>query len=214
MNRRDVLHGLTASDERPPVRIELEPVDIEEPTWEVRQPGPRRRFDRRARTILSVAAVAALLANAGAAWAYWRFNDPDAGAGQPAAAGQRIAPQTAGTAVEILLTATSDPARALRPGETGDLTVTVTNRHPAEVRIIAIQSTGDPIVADHDRREAGCAQPRVDLTEKTFPVTWKVAPNNVGAFTVPKALMMRSGNPAACQGATFTVPVRARAVRL
>ncbi|KHD72859.1 hypothetical protein MB27_40885 [Actinoplanes utahensis] len=156
--------------------------------------------------MLTVAAVAALLANAGAAWAYWRFN------GDTGRADEVAAPPTAGTAVDLVLSATSNPARVLRPGDTGDLTVTVTNQHPVVVRVLAIQPTG-PIVADHDSRETGCADPKVQLTGKSFPVTWNVAPNNVAAFTVPKALTMRADSPAACKGATFTVPLRAQAVR-
>ncbi|WP_430780895.1 hypothetical protein [Actinoplanes sp. G11-F43] len=180
--------------------IELDPADHEEPTWDLRQPGARRRFDRRARMILTVAAVAALLANAGAAWAYWHFNGPDRG---------RLA---AAAGVEIALTATSDPGRTLAPGEVGNLTVTVTNQHPVPVHITSILPADGPVVADDLRREAGCSDPRVVLTEAEFPVSWEVPRNTIGAFILPKALTMRAGGQAACQGATFTVPVRAQAV--
>ncbi|SDT76727.1 hypothetical protein [Actinoplanes derwentensis] len=196
MNRRDVLPSFPASE-----HIELDPADHEEPTWELRQPRPRRRFDRRARMILTVAAVAALLANAGAAWAYWHFNGPD-----------RNLPVAAAADVEITLTATSDPSRALTPGDVGNLTVTVTNQHSNPVRITSILPAGGRIVADEARRDAGCTNPRVELTRKEFPVSWEVPRNTIGAFILPKALTMRASGPASCKGATFTVPVRARAV--
>ncbi|GAA1588797.1 hypothetical protein [Actinoplanes couchii] len=191
MNRRDVL---------PDQYFELDPADHEEPTWEVRHPGPRRRFDRRARMILTIAAVAALLANAGAAWAYWHFN------------GSARTHAAAAASVEITLTATSDPSRALTPGDVGNLTVTVTNQYSNPVRITSILPATGRIVADQVRRDAGCTNPRVELTRKEFPVSWEVPRNTIGAFILPKALTMRATGPASCKGATFTVPVQAKAV--
>ena len=93
--------------------------------------------------ILTVAAVAALLANAGAAWAYWHFHGT----------GSRNAAAAAG--VEITLTATSDPGRALAPGDVGNLTVTVTNQYSNPVRITSILAAGGRITADEARRDAG-----------------------------------------------------------
>ncbi|MEV0897700.1 hypothetical protein [Actinoplanes sp. NPDC049802] len=204
MNRRDVLHGFTG-DELPRTdhaHLELDAADHEEPTWEVRHPGPRRRFDRRARTILTAAAVAALLANAGAAWAYWRFNGPEKDHLPPAA-----------TSVEIALTAKSDNSRPLLPGDTGNLTVTVTNQHPVPVHITTIMAAPGQVVADYEHREAGCVDPPVEINQKSIAVSWEVPRNTIGAFPVAGALTMRAGAPAACRGATFTIPVRAQAVR-
>jgi hypothetical protein len=226
VNRRDVLTNFREGDARqnrgpgvargerpgakPPTAadIELDPADHEEPTWEVTRPGtPRRRFDRRARAILTVAAVGALLANAGAAWAYWRFNGPDEEKTPPAAS------VTAGTAFEMALSATSDPERQLTPGRPGDLTVTVTNQHPVPIRITAVRPIGGTAVADDAHRGKGCATPRVDVSRKEFTVSWEVPKNTVGAFVLPGALSMRAGGPNACRGATFSVPMRAQAVR-
>ncbi|GIF36550.1 hypothetical protein [Actinoplanes xinjiangensis] len=202
MNRRDTLPGFTDSDGRVPAHLELDTADHEEPTWEVLHPARRRRFDRRARTILSAAAIAALLANAGAAWAYWRFNSP--------------APQhnwASGTVVEVSLSAISDPGRPLRPGIPGNLTVTVTNQHGAPVHITEILPGKGRAVPDDVHRDAGCADPRVEFTQPGFPVSWEVPRNTVGAFILNGALTVRAGGDTACQGATFTVPVRAKAVR-
>jgi hypothetical protein len=202
VNRRDTLPGFAESDGRLPAHLELDTADHEEPTWEVRHPTRRQRFDRRARVILGAAAIAALLANAGAAWAYWRFNSPDP---EPEWA--------AGTAVEVTLTAISDPGRPLRPGTTGNLTVTVTNQHGSPVHITEIMPGRGTAVADDAHRDAGCADPRVEFTQPVFPVSWEVPRNTVGAFIVDDALSIPAGGDAACQGATFTVPVRAKAVR-
>ncbi|BBH64683.1 hypothetical protein ACTI_13680 [Actinoplanes sp. OR16] len=222
MNRRDVLTnfreggarqnrgpGMPRTDRpgvKPPAAdIELDPADHEEPTWEVHRPGaPRRRFDKRARAILTAAAVAALLANAGAAWAYWRFNGPD---------DQQPAAVTTGTAFEMALSGSSDPEHSLRAGTAGNLTVTVTNQHPVPIRITAVQPLAGTAVADDEHREAGCAATRVEISRRVFAVSWEVPKNTVGAFVLPDALSMRAGGPASCRGATFTVPMRAQAVR-
>jgi hypothetical protein len=202
VNRRDTLFGFTESDGRSPSHLELDPGDHEEPTWEVLHPARRRRFDKRARMILGAAAVAALLANAGAAWAYWRFNSPPS-----------VQEWASGTAVEVSLTAISDPGRPLRPGIPGNLTVTVTNQHDVPVHITEILPAKERVVADDTHRDAGCAEPRVEFTQPSFMVSWEVPRNTVGAFILDGALSIRPGGSPACQGATFTVPVRAQAVR-
>ncbi|MBG0561726.1 hypothetical protein [Actinoplanes aureus] len=209
MNRRDVLTSLREGSaphlrggrsrgKAPTPHIELETADHEEPTWEVHRPGtPRRRFDRRARTILTAAAIAAVLANAGAAWAYWRFNGPS---------------EPVGAAFELALSGTSDTHQQLRPGSAGNLTITVANRHAEPIRITSIMRSSDSAVADHAHRAAGCVNPQVEINQADFPVIWEVPEGTIGTFILPGALTMRSG-PAACRGATFSVPVQAHAVR-
>ncbi|WP_433827218.1 hypothetical protein ACQP2E_34870 [Actinoplanes sp. CA-015351] len=211
MNRRDVLTNLHEGggrphrghgDGKPPrANIELDPADHEEPTWEVHRPGtPRRRFDRRARMILTAAAVAALLANAGAAWAYWRFNQPD----EPTAAHS----VTAGVTFAMALNGTSDP-----DDPSGDLTVTVTNQHPVPIRITAIRPGAGRAMADDTHRDAGCSAPRVRISQDVFPVSWEIPRNTVGAFVLDGALSVRAGGQAACKGASYSVPMRAEAIR-
>ncbi|MEU4687522.1 hypothetical protein [Actinoplanes sp. NPDC023714] len=225
MNRRDVLTNFREGGARqnrgpgmgrtdrpgakpPAAEIELDPADHEEPTWEVHRPGaPRRRFDKRARTILTAAALGALLANAGAAWAYWRFNGPDEERQPPAAA------VTTGTTFAMALSGSSDPEHSLTAGSAGNLTVTVTNQHPVPIRITSVEPLAGTAVADDEHRAAGCAATRVEVSRKVFAVSWEVPKNTVGAFVLPGALSMRAGGPAACRGATFTVPMRAEAVR-
>ena len=64
------------------------------------------RLDRRGKVILSLAAAAAVLVNAGAAWAYWMVN------------GEGTGVAVAGTAVELTLTGKSDDSKPLYPGGT------------------------------------------------------------------------------------------------
>jgi hypothetical protein len=181
------------------MHIELEPVDHEEPTWEVRLPGDtrRRRLDGRTRVILTIAAAAAVVVNAGAAWVYWRITESATGR------------QNAGTAVELALRARSDLNRPLEPGGTGNLTVTVTNDYDFPVQITGISPGTGNVVADDEHRDAGCTFAGVEITRDRFDVQWDVQRNTIGAFTLPDALAMRANANPACRGAMFTVPVRA-----
>ncbi|GAA2869392.1 hypothetical protein Acy02nite_41260 [Actinoplanes cyaneus] len=198
--RRDVLTNSPHGAGQPEGRIELSAADHEEPTWEVRSPR-RRRFDRRSRTILGVAALAAILANAGAAWAYWKITQPSQVAGP--------APVT----VDMVLRGRNDLSRTLRPGDTGKLLVTVNNDKNVPIRITSITMGPGNVVADPEHRDAGCAGPGVRMNRTVFPVSWEVARNTVGAFAVDGALTMPHGVPKACIGATFTVPLRADGVQ-
>ncbi len=185
------------------MQIELDPSDHEEPTWEVRTPEAarkQRRFNRRTRMILCVAAVAAVVVNAGAAWAYWQIT------------GSRVASTAGGENVEMVLRARSDLTNPLQRGATGDLTVTVTNDNDYPIRITSITGAG-PITADEEHQRAGCTVTGVELTQPTFPVRWEVNRNTIGAFEVEGGLHMRPNVKKACDGVTFTVPVRASGVR-
>ncbi|GIF06311.1 hypothetical protein [Actinoplanes siamensis] len=197
--RRDVLTGAGAGATTPG-RIELTEADHEEPTWEVRGPR-RRRFDRRSRTILGVAALTAILANAGAAWAYWKITQPGPAAGP------------APVPVDLMLPGRNDPTQTLRPGDTGNLQVTVTNDKDVPIRITAIRVGPGNVVADPEHRDAGCADPGVRLRRPVFQVSWEVARNTVGAFTAENALTVPPTMAKACDGATFTVPLRAEGVQ-
>ena len=182
--------------------IELRPADHEEPTWEVRYPGdrPRRRLDGRTRAILSAAAVAAIVVNAGAAWVYWRIT------------GSQTGQARSGHAVELALRARSDLNHPLLPGQTGNLTVTVINDYDVPIRITTIAPGSGNIVADTEHREAGCKVAGVTLTRPRFAVSWEVPRNTIGAYTLGDALAMRADTDPACHGAIFTVPVQASGV--
>jgi len=184
------------------MHIELDPADHEEPTWEVRQPGDnrRRRLDRRTKVILSGAAVAAVVVNAGAAWMYWRIT------------GSETAQAGAGS-VSMALRARSDLDKPLRPGQTTNIAVTVTNDYDFPIRITSLTPGAGNIVADDEHREAGCRVSAVSVTRPRFDVSWDVQRNTIGAFTVPDGLVMRPDADPSCAGAIFTVPVQVFGVR-
>ncbi len=196
--RRDLLSAKRGHDDEKEIHIELETADHEEPTWEVRPAGQARprRIDGRTRTILSVAAAAAIVVNAGAAWAYWNVTE------------SRTGQRAAGTAVELTLRARNDLNKPLAPGGTGNLTVTVANEYDFPIRIDRVTAGDGNIVADDEHRDAGCTTSAVSLTRPRFDVRWNVPHNTVGAFTIPDALFMSRSTQRACRGATYTVPVQ------
>lgn len=185
------------------MHIELDPADHEEPTWEVRHPSDsrRRRLDGRTKSILAMAAAAAVVVNAGAAWSYWHF------------AGFGNGPAAAGSAVSMALRGRSDLNVPLTPGRTGSLLVSVTNGYDFPIRITSLTPGAGNIVADDEHRDRGCTDVEVSMTKSRFAVSWGVRRNTIGAFTVRDALLMRPDAAKACEGATFTVPVQAFGVR-
>ena len=158
-----------------------------------------RRLDRRGRTVLAVAAAAALLVNSGVAWVYWRIGEGGGVAG-------------AESTVELKLRARSDESMPLRPGGAANLTVTVTNQHAFPVRIVALRQGAGQVTVDSRHRDAGCRATGVAVVADPMPVSWEVPRNAIGVFTVPDAVRMSTGSDPSCQGAVFTVPVRATGV--
>jgi hypothetical protein len=184
-----------------PIEVTVQP-EFDEPTWEVRQPGSgKRRVDGRTRSILTMAAAAAVVVNAGAAWVYWQVTS--SGPGRAAA----------GAAIALELRGRSDLNRQLLPGGTGNMTVTVTNDNDFPIRIVSVAPGNGNIVADNEHRDRGCRDATgVTMTRSSFPVSWEVARNTVGAYTIPAGLRMAAGANPTCAGATFTVPVQVNGV--
>ncbi len=179
------------------VTAAAEPHD--EPTWEVRHPS-KRRIDSRTKSILTAAAAAALIVNAGAAWSYWHVMAAHTGTAKP------------GTTVALQLRGRSDLNVALTPGHTGNLTVTVTNDTNYPIRITAVAPGDGNVVADDEHRDAGCLQTGVSVAKSTVPVSWDVARNTIGAFVIPDGLIMAKSSKPACRGAVFIVPVETTGV--
>jgi hypothetical protein len=174
------------------------------PAPEREQPKARRmakgRLDRRGKLILAAAAAAAVLVNAGAAWAYWSLH----GSGDAVA--------VAGSAVDLKLQGRSDDSRPLYPGGTSNLTVTVTNQNDFPVRITSLSPGPGGVTADPDHRAGGCRTTGVVVADDVIVVSWEVPKNTIGVFTVQDGLKMDNSSDSACQGATFTIPVRATGV--
>jgi hypothetical protein len=99
------------------------------------------------------------------------------------------------------LSATASPT--LYPGGTGDFVITIGNPNPYPVTVTSISANG-PITSDHE----GCDAPThgVSFTDQTgvFPVP----ANGSATFTLAAAVAMADTSPEACQGATFTIPVK------
>jgi hypothetical protein len=202
--RRDVLPRLDSLRFRmpdgwkvaAPVRLGAgEPIRTVKPPNDTR-PGTRR-FTRRAQAILTTAAVAAILVNAGVVWTYWRVTEADARKG------------AAGPAVEMALPGRSDLNVPLAPGGRGDLLVTLINNHDFPVRITSVAPGPGKVMADDEHRDAGCTDPVVELTRERFPVQWDVQKNTIGVFTIPDGLIRAADDDMACEGAVFTVPIQA-----
>jgi hypothetical protein len=202
--KRDVqalLDGLTKRDTSVTNKSGMTPVpEPDEPTWEVLRPNSgrnaMRRFDGRTRSILTVAAVIAIVVNAGVAWAYWRITESEP------------KPAEAGTAVEMTLRGRSDYNQPLEPGGRGDLTVTLTNGHDFPVRITSVREAIGGVVADDEHRDNGCKAPIVTLSQESFTVKWDVERNDIGAFTIEDGLTMAPAAHSACLGATYTIPLQ------
>jgi hypothetical protein len=199
--KRSVLTTRGEQIKPPPIEVTVRS-DTEEPTWEVRRPGRGRgRLDGRTRSILSAAAVAVVVVNAGAAWAYWKVTASETGSPR------------AGTAVELTLRGRSDLNRPLTAGGTGNLTVTLTNDNNFPITISSISPGPGHVVADNEHRDAGCrADTGVALTRTAYAVSWEVPKNTIGALSIPDGLRMAVSSNKACRGATFTIPVRVSGV--
>jgi len=172
---------------------------IEEPTGAVTVASPRRgflgRLNARTRSILTAAAIAAVLVNAGAVWTYWHITGSETGR------------EHAGAVVEMNLRGRSNLNKPLTPGSTGDLTVTVTNDNNFPIRITSVLPGVGHVVADDEHRENGCVDHGVVVRSPSVEVQWDVERNKVGAFVVPNGLAMAATSGPACAGAVFTVPV-------
>jgi hypothetical protein len=157
--------------------------------------GLLSKLDARTRSLLTGAAIAAVLVNAGAVWAYWHITGSETGRAN------------AGVVVELTLRGRSDLNKPLTPGSTGDLTVAVANDNDFPIRVTSVTPAPGTIMADDEHRENGCVDHGVAITQSAVQVEWDVARNNVGAFTVPGGLAMATTSEPACAGAVFTVPV-------
>jgi hypothetical protein len=116
-------------------------------------------------------------------------------------------------AVELTLRGRSDLNRPLLAGGTGNLTVTLTNDNNFPITITSVSPGPGNVVADDEHRDAGCRQNiGVSLTKAAFAVSWDVARNTIGAFSIPDGLRMDPNANKACRGATFTVPVQVNGV--
>ena len=178
--------------------VTTERIDTERIDW-VRHKPASRRLDRRTRSILIAALVAAIVVNVGAAWSYWRITE--------------TARRAAGGPVELMLRARSDFDKPLGPGQTGSLSVTLTNDGDYPIKITRVVPGNERAGADDAHRAAGCFPSGVSLSRAEFDVQWQVPRNTIGAFTIPDALRMAPNARPACAGAIFMLPIRVSGTR-
>ena len=156
-----------------------------------------RSFGRRALSPVLLGLVCVLVV-IGSAAAY--FNVTGAGSGTPAAA----------VAASLTL-APGTPAAELYPGGTSDVSVVVTNPNPgpARLRSLALDTTRGTGGFAVDAGHSGCAVSALSFTTNdNGGAGWTIA---AGSQTVTLAgpLAMGASAADACQGATFTVYLKA-----
>ncbi|WP_457945982.1 hypothetical protein ACTAQI_11505 [Pseudarthrobacter sp. alpha12b] len=150
---------------------------------------------------IKAAALAGLLATAGAGTAYAYWTTAGSGSGSAAAG-------TMQTVAVDALVAGDNPKTALIPGGSADVVLRLTNPNPYPVQVYSVTPNG-PATAD-------AAHPACTTTGVSFrgtaaplsPATY-VAANSSALITLPGAAAMDTTSLAACQGATFSVPVTA-----
>ena len=153
-------------------------------------------FRRRTVLIGALVAVLAAAVNAGVAWAFWHTE----GTGTAAA--------SARGAVALEAVGTTPPRTALYPGGTAPLRVTIVNPNPFPIRIDAVAAGPGGAQADPAHRAAGCTVTGVRLTGGVDALTWPIGADETATFTLPAAVTMTNDSDSACQGATFTLPLR------
>ncbi|WP_045729409.1 hypothetical protein [Pseudarthrobacter chlorophenolicus] len=148
---------------------------------------------------LKTAALAGILITAGAGTAYAYWTTTGTGNGSAAAAAMQT------VAVDALV-AGDNPKNALYPGGSADVVLRLTNPNPYAVQVYRVTGTG-PAVAD--AAHSGCTITGVTFTGPAAPISPapSVAANSSALITLPGAAAMDTTSLAACQGATFNLPV-------
>lgn len=160
---------------------------------------PRRRMSSALPRALAGVVVVLLVALGGPAAARW--SGTGSGSGSGASGSTTLLTLTPGT-----------PTATLYPGGQGAVVLTITNPDEATVKVGSLQlrttdGTGGYAV---DAGHAGCAVSALSYTTQTNGgAGWTVSGQSSLSITLPGALTMATNAAAACQGATFTVYLRA-----
>jgi hypothetical protein len=150
---------------------------------------------------IKTAALAGLIITAGAGTAYAYWTSTGSGTGSAAAGAMQAVTVDA-------LVAGDNPKTALVPGGSSDVVLHLTNPNPYSVQVYSITPNG-PAAAD--AAHPGCTTTGVRFTGPATPLSpaTYVAANSSALITLPGAAAMDTTSLAACQGATFSVPVTA-----
>lgn len=156
---------------------------------------------RRARSVRSrlVGLVVPLLAVAIPVWAYWS----GAGAGSAGAATRTV----------VALTVTpGTPSAPVRPGATAPVALSVTNPNPVPVRLesLALDTSRGTSGFAVDAAHASCGLGSLSfVTQNNGGSGWSITAGGSLVIELSGALSMAADAADACQGATFTVYLRA-----
>jgi len=153
---------------------------------------------RARRVVISAALVAAAIAVGGSAAAFWtRIGSGSGSAGSGASAAVTLTPGTA--------------TAGLYPGSTIGVAFTVTNPNPTSVTIerFSLDTTQGTGGFSVDAGHSACTVSSLSFPSQTQAGGWTVAGNSTLGVSLPGSLAMATAAPSACQGATFTVFLRA-----
>jgi hypothetical protein len=157
------------------------------------------RRARRGRTPILVTVTALSLLVAGVAVAYWISGGSGSGAA------------SSGTTTPVTLSP-GTPTAQLYPGGQASVVLTITNPNPGSVRVGSLaldttQGTGGFAV---DGGHSSCGLASLSYaTQSNGGAGWTLTGGQVLSVTLPNALSMATSAADACQGASFTVYLRA-----
>jgi hypothetical protein len=100
----------------------------------------------------------------------------------------------------------------LYPGGTADLAITIENPNDFPIVISAVAPGAERPTADPEHRNAGCRNTGVSVAERVHTVAWRIDEKGRGTFTLADGVRMTNRSDSACQGATFTIPLRVSGV--
>lgn len=147
----------------------------------------------------NAAALAGLLITVGAGTAYAYWSGTGAGEGSSAAGTMQAVTVDA-------LVAGDNPTAALVPGGSADVVLRLTNPNPYPVQVYSVTGNGP---ATADAAHPGCTTTGVSFTGTATPLSpaTYVAANTSALLTLPGTAAMDTTSEAACQGASFSLPV-------
>jgi hypothetical protein len=152
------------------------------------------RDSRRLSRLLAILSLVVLLAVTGVVFAAWLINGTGTGAA------------TAGSASSLSITS-GIPSDSLHPGGSASVAVTVNNPNPFPVTVTDFELDG-AVVSD----SAACDSGGHEVTFANQSGEWEVSADSSASFQLADAASMGLDSADACQGATFTFPLRAVAV--
>jgi hypothetical protein len=140
--------------------------------------------------VLAAALGVLVFAGSSSAWAYWRSS------------GHGTGTATAGTLrVQVLSPDGSQPnATLLLPGGSADAAVRVHNPNALPITVISVEPAGDPVASN------GCTPTGVAFTAR-HGLDLPVPAGATAVLMLPGSVTMSPASAAACQGASFSIPV-------